>query len=499
MPATVGAYTFQSWEDGQTNPARTIDVTGPTSLTAQYSGPSGSCPSLLTWNGNKYVYSSEISDGPGWLGFVNYYQSDGTIVFAYSNPWSYIKLENTQLQPVNGHYQMVITQDSDEIFYLDSVKLLVVDHSPKVDVYSTRGTYLYNLLDPGTIYTVSKNPSAPVSAINNGQNVLYQISEQDGNGTVAQRWTWNTLDLNLGNLTNAKQINLVVNAVMSWPTTEAGGDWASQFASQPGVTPSPPPYMEVKDKGGNWIKVPDDREFPIPPVNPNTFVVNLTGLFPTNDYELRICYYQDISFDYIRVDTTQSQPVNVQSITPTYANLVQESPTNSTSTGNFTRYGDVTELLQNADDMYVIGRQGDSVILEFPADTNPIPKGMARDYFIVAACWFKGNGLPYLPFTANPLPFQNMSSYPYPPTESYPYDADHLGYLLKYNTRSFETQTPDPPTQSANDTYNQVKELELLAVYVASATLLASTVIIFAYRRRKRTNRPLTDSLKAAG
>jgi hypothetical protein len=257
--------------------------------------------------------------------------------------------------------------------------------------------------------------------------------------------------------------------------------------------------MEVKDKGGNWIKVPDDREFPIPPVNPNTFVVNLTGLFPTNDYELRICYYQDISFDYIRVDTTQSQPVNVQSITPTYANLVQESPTNSTSTGNFTRYGDVTELLQNADDMYVIGRQGDSVILEFPADTNPIPKGMARDYFIVAACWFKGNGLPYLPFTANPLPFQNMSSYPYPPTESYPYDADHLGYLLKYNTRSFETQTPDPPTQSANDTYNQVKELELLAVYVASATLLASTVIIFAYRRRKRTNRPLTDSLKAAG
>ena len=157
---------------------------GPTSLTANYKGSNGeSCPSLYMWNGNKYVYSSEVSDGPGWLGFLDYYQPDGTMVFAYSNPWSYIKLDNTQLTPVNGDYEMEIIQNSDEIFYLDSVQLLVVDHSPNVNVYSTRGTYLYNLSDQGTIYTVSTNPSAPVSAINNGQNVLSQISTPGGNGT----------------------------------------------------------------------------------------------------------------------------------------------------------------------------------------------------------------------------------------------------------------------------------------------------------------------------
>ena len=95
MPPAVDAYIFQSWaDDGNTNPTRTIDVEGPTSLTADYSGSnSGSCPSLYTWNGDKYVYSSEVSDGPGWLGFIDYYQPDGTIVFAYSNPWSYIKLD----------------------------------------------------------------------------------------------------------------------------------------------------------------------------------------------------------------------------------------------------------------------------------------------------------------------------------------------------------------------------------------------------------------------
>ena len=162
-----------------------------------------SCPSLFVWNGTGYVRASEVSDGPGWLGFVDYYNADGSIVFAYSNPWSYIKLNPTIMQPVNGYYDMTITEQSDEIFYLDSVKMLAVDHSPDVNVYSTSGTYLYNLSDPGAIYTVGKNLATPISAVNNGENVLPQISALDQNYTTANRWSWNTLDLNLGNLIDA--------------------------------------------------------------------------------------------------------------------------------------------------------------------------------------------------------------------------------------------------------------------------------------------------------
>lgn len=438
MPAAVNTYTFQRWEDGSTNPTRTINLASSMSLYAYFSGASGrgSCPSLYVWNGTEYKYASEISDGPGWLGFVNYYRPDGTIAFAYSDPWSYIKLDSTQLQPVNNYYRMAITEDSDEIFYLDSVKLVAVDHPQDVDVYSTRGTYLYNLSGLSTVYTVNKNPSAPTTAVNNGQDVLNSIKKQDGAYTVAQRWTWNTLDLNLGNLTGVQQINLIVTAVVAWPTNQAGGDWASQFASRPGVVPSPPPYMEVKDENGNWIPVSNDREFPMPPVNPNTFVVNLTGLFPTNDYSLRIFYYQDISFDYIGVDTTQPQQILLTSIEPINANFNQLFITNSTSSGNFTRYGNVLELLLNPDDMYVIGRQGDSIIIEFPVDANQIPQGMVRDYFIFASVWFKGNGLSYLPFTVDPLPFHNMSSYLYPSRERYPYDSAHMTYLRDYNSRT---------------------------------------------------------------
>ena len=440
-----------------------------------------SCPTLFVWNGTGYTRASEVSDGPGWLGFVDHYNADGSIVFAYSNPWSYMKLNSSTLQPINNFYDMTITEQSDEIFYLDSVKLLAIDHAPNVDVYSTRGTYLYNLSSQGKIYTIGKNLSTPVSAINNGVNVLPLISKLDENYTTATRWTWNTLELNLGDLSGAKEIKLVVNAVTNWPTNEQGGNWATQFSNEPGVTPSPPPYIEVKAANGTWVKVADSRQFPIPPVDPSTFVVDLTGLFPTNDYSLRINYYQDYTFDYVGVDTTAQQTFSVQEISPSSATFNQTFATNSSSTGNFTNYGDVLPLLAKADDMYIVGRQGDGIQLRFQ-DSTPIPQGMVRDYFVVASAWFKGQGLPYVPFTVEPLPFQNMSSYPYPSEENYPTDAAHQAFLSKYNTREFSVQTLG---QQSVDTNNQLTGVQLLDACLVISTLVVATFGVFVYRRKK--------------
>ena len=443
-----------------------------------------SCPSLFVWNGTGYVHASEVSDGPGWLGFVDYYNADGSIVFANSDPWSYMKLNPSILQPVNGYYDMSITEQSNEIFYLDSVKILTVDHSPNVDVYSTRGTYLYSLWGPGTIYTVSKNPATPLSAINNGENVLLQISKIDSNYTTATRWTWNTLELNLGNLASAKEIKLVVNAVTSWPTNEAGGNWASQFSSQPGVTPSPPPYMEIKDANGKWVKVSDDREFPIPPVDSSNFVVNLTGIFLTNDYSLRIHYYQDYRFDYLGVDTTAQQNMSIHEPSLYSATFNQAFKTNSTSSGNFTSYGDVAGLVLIPDDMYVVGRQGDSVQLKF-TDEKPVPQGMVRDYFVVASTWFKGEGLLYVPYTVDALPFHSMTSYPYPSSEGYPSDIAHSRYISEYNTREISAQNAEQSIQLASSVDKQVRDFELLASCVAFTILIGLPAVIFAYRRKR--------------
>jgi hypothetical protein len=431
-------YQFSRWEDGSKNLARTINLQRRTALVVSYLLISGhaSCPSLFIWNGTNYLYRTEVSSGTGYLGILDYFQNY-TPVFAYSYPWDYLKLDKNQLQPKNGYYDMTMTQLWDELFYIDAVHLVAVDHAPNVDVFSTKSTYVYQLDDQGKIYTVSKNPSLPISALNGeGENVLPQISKLDGVNTPSHGdFHWETLELNLGNLSAAQEIKLVVAGVIVYSSGQVQGQWASQFVSQNGVKPFPPPYMEVKDANGNWVRVPDNRQFPLAEVTPESFVVDLTGLFPTSDYSLRINTFFDTRFDYIGVDTTPQQNIIVHTLNPASADFTQVFAVNSTSSGSFTRYGDVTELVRYADDEFVIGRMGDRVSLKFnAAELGLVPEGMERDYFVFASLWFKVNGLPYLPFTVDPLPFTNMSAFPYSAAESYPYEA-HLNYIQEYNTR----------------------------------------------------------------
>lgn len=433
-------FLFSQWEDGTwptgTGDAyRTFRMNGRTSISATYSG-TRSCPSLYVWNGSDYKYRTEISAGTGYLGIFDYFREDGSLAFLYSYPWDFIKLDNTQIQQRNGYYDLIMTQLWDEVFYVDSAQLLIVDHFKGVDVFSTMGTYLYNLENQGSIYTVSKNPAVPVSAKNGaGDDVLEQISTLDGIYTQGTEFSFDTLELNLGDLSSADNIKLVVAGVTVYSSGQIQGDWASSFWNKPGQQPFPPPYMEVKDENGNWISVPESRQFPLVDVTAESFVVDLTGLFPTDDYSLRINSFFNSQFDYIGVDTTTQDDIEIKYLLPSYAELEQVFTTDSNSSGYFTRYGPVTELLKNPDDEYAIGRQGDRINVQFNTDDLPeVEENMERDYFLIVSCWFKVDGLPYLEFKVDPLPFHSMSAFLYPDSETYPYDI-HLDYMNSYNTR----------------------------------------------------------------
>jgi hypothetical protein len=43
--------------------------------------------------------------------------------------------------------------------------------------------------------------------------------------------------------------------------------------------------------------------------------------------------------------------------------------------------------------------------------------------------------------TVSPLPFHTLVPYPYPNGIGYPLDADHLNYILIYNTRPVDGPT----------------------------------------------------------
>jgi hypothetical protein len=461
---------FSYWSDGLTNPSRTFTLDKRLIFVATYTVISGfaSCPSLFYWNGTDYVYVTEVSNA-GWLGYIDYIDENGDIIFGGGNPWDTIKLDANQLTARSAesgkYYDVILLQQWDELFYLDTAYMMVVDHPADVAVYSTMVNYV-NQAFPSEIYTVNKNNLlTPTSAINeNGEDVLSLISQLDGtftpgsNGLVSPSWDdikLNQLTLNLGDLSDAEEIKLVINGMVDWGPAAPYYDWIDGFkaAFAEGLVPAgtqiyPAPYMEVLDASGNWVRVPKDRQMPTPSdYVARSFAVDLTGLFPedVSEYKIRITNFFNVTFDYIGIDKTPQENIKVQRINP-YATLHQEFVNIPYATGNFTKYGDVTQLVLEEDDIFVIGMQGDQVSLQFPtASLAPLEDGMERDFFLFVADWFKdppenwGYGFD---FTVDPLPFRNMSGFPYPDTESYPFDDAHLKYLQEYNTRVVKAPNP---------------------------------------------------------
>jgi hypothetical protein len=108
--------------------------------------------------------------------------------------------------------------------------------------------------------------------------------------------------------------------------------------------------------------------------------------------------------------------------------------------GLFTRYGDVTELLQQDDDLQVVFGSGDELTVAFDAPQNGPPAGWKRDFMLHNVGWDKDNDLNVVTSQAvEPLPFHGMSGYPYRADEEFPDTPRHREYLRKYQTR---TQQP---------------------------------------------------------
>ncbi|HEY1809564.1 MAG TPA: hypothetical protein VGG42_13440, partial [Acidobacteriaceae bacterium] len=105
--------------------------------------------------------------------------------------------------------------------------------------------------------------------------------------------------------------------------------------------------------------------------------------------------------------------------------------------GVYTRYGDVTPLLERVDNRYVIFGTGEEIDAEFRAGALPaLPAGWKRDYFFYANGFVKDMDFwEASPFTVGPMPFQAMTRYPYPAREHYPEGKVSDGYWLQWDTR----------------------------------------------------------------
>lgn len=211
-----------------------------------------------------------------------------------------------------------------------------------------------------------------------------------------------------------------------------------------------------------WLRVVDDLGFPAG--GPRTMTADLTGKLRVGAKRIRIITNLQIYWDSILISRTNQENNKNQSVRLTPVPLaradlnfhgfplkIEDQPPGNVKyiyekasatgpytrpAGAYTRYGDVTPLLDSLDDKFVVFGSGDEVALDFdPAKLPVLPKGWVRDYFFTANGYEKDMDFyAYRGDTVDPLPFGDMKTYPYP-DQSFPTDTEHLNYLLEYNTR----------------------------------------------------------------
>lgn len=428
---------------------------------------------LYTWDGTNFNFEVDVF-GAGKLGLKS-----GTS-YVRPNPDDFYLLQNQPVPGQDGLFELRMVEERNETDYMDNVKLYTVDMPQNRDVYAELAAFAnINVEQPNTVlHTVDTHLQHPVSIahVNTGNELSGLLGASDKNYLVLNNdnnnFTWQTLEIDFGDLSQAPMLKLLIDAISVYPTSSAGFKLANTLSSSPDRT-----KLEVLDANGNWVEIPRSQvTLPKPKEFRRPYVVDLSNIFLTNTYKIRLSFLYKTYVDAISFDTTADEPVNIKAVPLNSATLGYYGSSARSGTGeiysflygvpsgngyippmpgNFTRYGEVTPLLTTTDDKFAIYNGGDEVRLKF-GGAVPQPGGTARRFLLYAHGYykdFKNNSV--IQKTVDPLPFAAMSNFPYDPTvENYPMDAEHLQYLAQYNTRVFPAfaspiLTPQPPSVGA--------------------------------------------------
>ncbi len=419
-----------------------------------------SCPLLYAWNGSQYSFVTDFLGGSA-IGA----REPGN-VWSYPDTDEYIRVTGEQLREKNGLLSLRMNNQLEEVIFFDEVKLLAVDHPAENEIYPNERLMPERPYPSFKLYSVEA-PRPPLAAIDDkGRDILPLIKDIDRHYPedfeklkfkgYAQE---HAIELDLGNVSQAKQVLLLLTAWIDYADSTA-----NLAAAQAGVN-IVPPYVQVKNDRGQWQTVIPQMGFPAG--LPKTMTVDLTGKFLCADSRVRIVTSMRIYWDQILVDTSGgASPMKITKLSPASADLRwrgfprEYSPDGrkpliydysviepfapwKAHLGNYTRFGDVRELLLAADDMYVVTRNGDEIQVDFDARKLPaLPKDWKRTYLVFADGFGKDMDINSArPETIGELPFHGMKSYPYSPTDAYPNDKRHREYLQRYNTRTVGNQT----------------------------------------------------------
>ena len=415
---------------------------------------SGSCPMIFTWNGHGFEFITDV------LGVAPLGASSADGKYFPVDHDEYIHIPGEALQSRNGSYEVRITEELHEVSYLDKIQLIALDHPAQTEMF-TNDKFKSPPFPEFRLFGVGERLYPRSARDGNGKDVLPSLRHRDLQypasfprdyaGVAATH----TLDLDFGSAAPDNRAVLVLNGWVDWAD---GSTFLAESQRKGGGLVFP--YLQVKDSAGQWKTVIDDLG--IPSGKPKTIAVDLSGKFLSSSRQVRIvtnlCVYWDEIFlgqepgaPNVRItpidaggadshfrgfSTPVIHPERKQPERFEYSQVMPLSSWNPTS-GLYTRYGDVRELITSIDDRLLIMGSGDEVILHYPSTGLPaLPTGWKRDFLLLVDGWAK-DADPNTAYSQSvePLPFHNMSAYPYGKDEHFPDDAAHRDYLRRYQTR----------------------------------------------------------------
>lgn len=414
-----------------------------------------SCPFLFAWDGEHYQMVSDFC-GVGGLG---YFLAPG----CYAKPDSTEYLPIPTLKDQDGEYVLQVIEPLEEVIYFDEAKLLAVDHPVGTRVYPNEMMAIG--CDPPEFELFCfRDTIEPVRAIDlRGQDVTEFISQIDrryaGATEVDHRFLGfaqpHSVELDFGDrLSHWNADERLIFCAYGW--VEYGYSGTNFAAYQAGMEARAPSFEVLRN--GEWVEVLPNVGYPAGVEHIMT--LELTDVLQPTDRKLRITSNMELYWDRIFLAVHQRERLGLHEIAadsadlhflgypreyspdgklPTlydYSNIDPSLPWKLMS-GDYTRFGEVAELLEKVDDCFVIMGRGEEVTLRFSKNKLPsVPEGFQRSFLLKADAYCKDMDLyTAYPDTVEPLPFHGMSGYPYGEGEQYPDTEVTRRYRSTYNTR----------------------------------------------------------------
>lgn len=410
-----------------------------------------SCPYLYTWNGERFEFVTDFLGG-GEMGYLEAPPNHRNA----PDPDEYVRITDTQLRERDGRLELRVTNELEETLFLDHLALGVMSHPSDVEVFPDEGMRVR----PNAFRTYAVRRAQPPRTVldDHGHDVTPAISRRD------RRFVD---DFELLDVRGYAREHALIVDLAGAPTrgpserttllltgfTDYAFSTHNVAANQRGLTLLPP-TLQVETSPGVWTTVNADAGIPVG--RPQTIVLDVTSYVPRR---VRLLTSMRVYWDQVLVGTASAGVAPPAWVPPgdailrwrgfskelDYTHVTRTNPW-KLMPGRYTREGDVRELLQQADDRFVISRPGDEIVVTFDASAlPPLPPGMRRTFLLYTVGFSKEMDLHSAsPDVVAPLPFRAMTTYPFAWPERYPHEDDVAAFHTRVISRPIPSLVPEP-------------------------------------------------------